>query len=112
MRKTMNLKGFLLILGAMAALFLAAHWLLQNNLSRKTEQENALRVALTRLEEQNTSLIAKLNVVGTEDYIVSSAMENYSYVNRDDIRFEYENPEALYAYTEDEIRVLMDEMID
>ena len=39
-------------------------------------------------------------------------MENYSYMNKDDIRFEFTNPEALYAYTEEEIRILMDEMVD
>jgi hypothetical protein len=31
-------------------------------------------------------------------------------VNRNDIRFEYTNPEALYAYTEGEIAILMDEL--
>ena len=31
---------------------------------------------------------------------------------RDDILFEYSNPEALYAYTEEELRILVDEMAD
>ena len=43
---------------------------------------------------------------------VSSAMENYSYVQKDDIRFEYSNPEALYTYSEEELRILIDEMAD
>ena len=39
-----------------------------------------------------------------------TAIQNYSYVNRDDIRFEYSNPQALDAYTEAEVRILVEEM--
>ena len=34
------------------------------------------------------------------------------FVNRDDIRFEFTNPEALYAYTAEELRILVDEMAE
>ena len=54
----------------------------------------------------------ELSIVGTEDYIVTSARENFSFVNADDIRFQYSNPEALYTYTEEELRILVDEMAD
>ena len=43
---------------------------------------------------------------------MSSAIQNYDFMNKNDIRFEYENPEALYAYSEQEIRILMDEMTE
>ena len=43
---------------------------------------------------------------------MSSAVKDYSYVKKDAIRFEYTNPEALYAYSEDELQILMDEMND
>jgi hypothetical protein len=39
-------------------------------------------------------------------------MENYAYVKKDDIRFEFSNPEALYTYSEEELRILVDEMAD
>ena len=68
--------------------------------------------ALTRLEDENRELTDQLSIVGTKDYIVSSAMENYSYVKKDDIRFEFSNPEALYTYSEEELRILVDEMAD
>ncbi|MBQ3279946.1 MAG: hypothetical protein IJG94_12410 [Clostridia bacterium] len=112
MNRTMNLKGFVLILAIALIIFLTFHLILQNSLGRKTEQERALQVALTALEEQNKDLNARLNVVGTDEYVVSSAIQNYDFMNKNDIRFEYENPEALYAYSEQEIRILMDEMTE
>ena len=93
MRKTMTIRGFILILTLVLAVFLTLHLLM-------------------RLEDENRELTDQLSIVGTEDYIVSSARENYSYVSRDDIRFEFTNPEALYTYTEEELRTLVDEMAD
>ena len=48
--------------------------------------------------------------MGTEEYIMSSAVRDYSYVQKDAIRFEFTNPEVLYAYSEAELQILMDEM--
>jgi len=112
MYRSMNIRGFLIILGLILVVFLVLHPILRSNLNQKTEEEKALQLALTQLEDENRDLNARLSVVGTADYIVSSAMENYSYMNRDDIRFEYANPEALYAYSEEEIRIWMDEIGD
>ncbi len=112
MHRTMTLKGFALLMALILLIFLGLHLALKGDLSRKAEQEKTLRVTLARLEEENKDLKNQLSVVGTEDYIVTSARENYSFVNRDDIRFEYSNPEALYAYTEEELRILIDEMAD
>ena len=108
MRKVMNLRGFLLILALLLAAFLIVHPILRGKYNEKAGEENALQARLLQLEDENR----QLEIVGTKDYIVTSAMENYSYINKDDIRFEFTNPEALYAYTEDEIRILMDEMAD
>ncbi len=105
-------KGFMLILGIMAVLFLAFYLVLSSQLGEKRQQENARRVSLNRLEEESTELKNQLTLVGTDDYIVSSAMTNYAYMNRNDLRFEFTNPEALYAYTEEEMKILMDETAD
>jgi cell division protein FtsB len=112
MHRTMTLKGFILILCLILAVFLLFHLLMKGDLTRKAEQEEELRAALAELQEEEKDLKAQLNIVGTEDYIVSSAMENYSYVKKDDIRFEFSNPEALYTYSEEELRILVDEMAD
>lgn len=112
MQRTMNRKGFLLITGVMLLVFLAFYLILSNQLGQRREQENALRVSLTRLEETNKELNNRLSLVGTEDYIVSSARSDFAYMNKNDLRFEFSNPEALYAYTEEEMKILMDEMAD
>ena len=112
MYKTMNLKGFLLILGIMLLLFLILHSALRGTANEKTEEEKILRVKKTKLEEEFKRLNKELNVVGTDEYIMSSAVKDYSYVKKDAIRFEFTNPEVLYAYSESELQILMDEMND
>ena len=112
MRRTMTIRGFVVILSLILAMFLFLHLMMRGDLSRKAEQEEALRLALAELQEEEKDLKNQLSIVGTEDYIVSSAMENYSYVKKDNIRFEFSNPEALYTYSEEELRILVDEMAD
>ena len=112
MRRAMNLRGFFLIIGIILLVFFVVHPILSGRKNEKQTEESALSMELTQLEADNRELTTQLEVVGTTDYIVSSAMSNYSYVNRNDIRFEFSNPEALYAYSEDEIRILMDEIAD
>ena len=112
MNRTMHLKGFALILGIMLIAFLVLHSTLRSAVDEKTEKEKELRVQLTRLEEENKDLNAQLNVVGTDEYIMSSAVRDYAYVRKNDIRFEYTNPEALYAYSEEELQILLDELND
>ncbi len=112
MYKTMNLKGFLLILGIMLLLFLILHSALRGTANEKAEEEKLLRVKKTKLEEEYKRLNKELNVVGTDEYIMSSAVKDYSYVKKDAIRFEFTNPEVLYAYSESELQILMDEMND
>lgn len=112
MRRTMNMKGFLLLLAVILLVFLALHLILRGSLNSRQAKEAELRASLARLEEENRDMNNQLSVVGTKDYIVSSAMENFSYISRNDIRFSFSNPEALYAYSEEEIQILMDEMAE
>ena len=112
MRKTMNYRRFFWTAGLMLALFGALFLVLSGQLGEKREEETALRRTLIRLEDENASLDAQLQLVDTEDYIVTSAMTNYAFMNKNDLRFRFENPEALYAYTESELKILMDELAD
>ena len=109
---TMNLKGFCLVAGIMLLVFLILQPLIGGEKNEKAEQEYSLREKLAQLEQQNRDLTEQLSVVGTKDYIVSSAIENYDYMNKDDIRFVFSNPEALYAYSKEELQILMDEMAE
>lgn len=106
----MNLKGFVLLLGVALTVFLVLHLMLRSSLDEKAEKERELQVALTTLEERNKALMGQLDRVGTSDFIVSSAIRDYSFMNRNDIRFEYDHPEALQAYSESEFAILMDEI--
>ena len=112
MNRTMNLKGFCLVVGIMLVVFLVLQPLIGGKKNEKADQEYALREKLAQLEQQNRDLTEQLSVVGTKDYIVSSAIENYDYMNKDDIRFVFSNPEALYAYSEEELQILMDELAE
>jgi len=110
MNRTMNFKGFLLILGVVLVVFLGLHTVLKNSAEEQNRKQQELRVQLTRLEEENKELLSKLNMAGTDEYIMANAVKKYSYVKKDAIRFEYTNPEALYAYSDREMQILMDEM--
>ena len=112
MHRTMTVKGFIVILLLILAVFLCLHLLMRGDLTRKAEQEEVLRLTLAEKQEEEKDLKNQLSIVGTENYIVSSAMENYSYVRKDDIRFEFSNPEALYTDTEEELKILVDEMAE
>ena len=112
MHRTMTVKGFLVILSVILAIFLCLHLIMKGDLSRKAEEEEALQLALAQLKEEEKDLKNQLSIVGTEEYIVASARENYSFLKKDEIRFEFSNPEALYTYSEEELRILVDEMAD
>ena len=112
MHRTMSVKGFIVILILILAVFMTLHLIMRGDLSRKTAEQNALQERLAELREEEKDLKNQLSIVGTEEYIVSSARENYSFLKKDEIRFEFSNPEALYTYSEEELRILVDEMAD
>ena len=112
MQNSINWRRFGWIVGILIAVFLVFFLLLHHQVSESRQAESALRITLSRMEEQNKEMNAELSLVGTEDYIVTSAMTNYAFMNKNDLRFQFTNPEALYAYTEDELKILMDEMAD
>ena len=112
MQKTIRYKQFVRRCLLLAAVFLVLYLFMASRLQGRQEEENALRMTLNRLEDENKSMEAELKLVDTEDYIVTSAMTNYAFMNKNDLRFEFTNPEALYASTSEELKILMDEMAD
>ena len=110
MQRSVSLKGFVLVLGLIVAVFLILHTVLRSGVAERAEKEKELKVRLTRLEEENKDLTTQLNVVDTDDYIRSSAVRDYSFVQKDAIRFEFTNPDAIYGYSEEELAILMDEI--
>ncbi len=109
MRQTMNYRLLFWILGILLTVFLIVFFLFSGRLGETRQQETALRETLTSLEEENREIEAQLRLADSEDYIVSSAMTEYAFMNKNDLRFQFTNPEALYAYTEEELRIYFDE---
>ena len=112
MQRTMNLKGFFLIVGILLVVFLVLNGVLGNHGSEKDNARKALQMRLSKLEEENKELMRQLNSAGSAEEIAARAVKEYSYVKPDAIRFEFTNPEMLYAYSEEELNMLMDELID
>lgn len=108
----MNWKGLFVLLGAVLAVFLIFHFIMQGALNNGKQKQSNLEVTLTQEEARNSGLHDELEQVGTTEYIIKNARENYAFVSRNELRFEYENPEALYAYTAEELQILMSEMAE
>ena len=112
MYRSMNWRGFALLIGLILAVFLTLHLIMQNTLKTQAEKEKALNASKSRQEERYQDLLKKLDMVGTNEYIAQSAIQNYSYVNKNDIRFEFDDPGKLNLYTNDEITIMMEELAE
>lgn len=112
MQKTMNWKGFIVIVSLVLIVFLTLLIIVKNKRSNQTAEINEKQIIQAEKEELYRDLLRQQELVGTEGYIVQSAIRNYSYVNRDDIRFEFSNPEALNNYSEAEFQILREEWAD
>lgn len=112
MRRVMNWKGFGVLVVTMLLVFFILHGIMQGRLAENKDKQTALQIDLTREQATNNDLTSRLNEVGTLDYIVKSARENYAFISKNEMRFEFENPEALYNYTEKELQILMEELVD
>lgn len=112
MYRSMNWKGFVLIIGLILIGFLTLHLIMRNTLKDQAEKEKALNQSKSRQEERYQELVKKQEMVGTDEYIAQSAIQNYSYVNKNDIRFEFDHPERLDLYTNAEIDIMMGELAE
>jgi len=112
LHRTMNWKGLLIIVGVLLLLFAIFHGIMQNKLNTNKDKQTGLQITLTKEQGDNNELHARLTEVGTMDYIVKSARENYAFISKNEMRFEFDNPEALSNYTERELQILMEELID
>ena len=64
---------------------------------------------LTLIQNQYDALSAELQQVGSSSYIENVARQNYSFLKRGELRFEVSNPEALNAYTYEEMLIYQEE---
>lgn len=112
MDKRMNWQGFLALTAIIVTAFIVGMMLIGNQLDRNREKSTALQLALNHAYEGNSELMAELELVGTTGFIETSARRDLNYIKPGELRFEFVNPEALYAYTAEELEILMEEMTD
>ena len=74
-------------------------------------QEASLQATFARLQKSQLELTTELAQVGSSSYIESRARTDYAFLKPGEIRFEVVNPDALEGYTEEELKILMQEMV-
>ncbi len=111
MYKVMNWKGFILIIAIILMIFLPLYFHIKGMLNSQEEKKTAGNIQLSQEEELNQKLQVKLEKAGSNESIAERAIQN-GYVKNSDIRFEIANPDALKLYTEEESRILFQEMAD
>ena len=103
-----------MVLGAasIVAVFIVALAAVRSDLHQLRAQESSLVLQLQLLETDYESLAEELERVGTDSYIENAARENYGFIMDGEIIFAFQNPEKLQGYTEEEYRIIQEEMRD
>ena len=112
MYRHMNWRGFVVILAVILIVFLPLHLTMKAKRAEQDERKTAENAKLIQQEELNQKLKRKLENTETGDYIAQVAIQKYDFVNKNDIRFEIVNPDALNLYTDEEIQILIQEMAE
>ena len=112
MQNTMRWGKFVLCCALALTLFLVWNGRLKEERQRLLEEETTLRTNLADVTAQGNSLDEQIARVGTNSYVESRARQDYQYIKPGELRFEFVNPEELYAYTEEEARIRQEAMED
>ncbi len=92
-------------------LFVSAMVWLRKDTAALQAQDNTLQLQVSVLEMSYADLQAQLKRVGSEGYVENAAREQ-GFIRRGEIVFAFEDPDMLRGYTEEEYRIIMDEMRD
>ncbi len=111
MYKVMNWRGFVLIIVLILIIFLPLYFHIRGILDTQEEKRTASNIQLSQEEELNQKLQLRLERFDSNEYIAQTAIQG-GYLRNNDIRFEITNPDALKLYTEEESRILFQEMAD
>lgn len=110
MQKTMRWGRLLFVCVTALTVFLVARGRVNGTMAELSAQETALRVTLSELKEDGLDLERQISQVGTKSYVESRARADYQFIKPGELRFEFVNPEALYEYSDEEKRILREEM--
>lgn len=101
-----------LIATVIVAVFIVALAAVRSNLHELKAQEATLSLQMQLLEADYESLADELERVGTDSYVENTARETYGFIRDGEIVFAFQNPEKLSGYTEEEYRIILEEMRD
>lgn len=73
----------------------------------EAQSQSSRELLLT--QENYDALTVRLAQVGSSGYIENIARQNYSFVRKNEKRFEITNPEFLDGYTYEELQILQEE---
>ena len=104
-------RAMAVVCAVLVAAFGWAFWRNRQDLAAVQAQEASLQASFARLQKSQLELTTELAQVGSSSYIESRARTDYAFLKPGEIRFEVVNPDALEGYTEDELKILMQEMV-
>ncbi|MBQ3156715.1 MAG: septum formation initiator family protein [Clostridia bacterium] len=111
-RRYISWRGMALAAVLLVILFVAALYWVRADIARLKVQDTTLQMKVNVMEMDYADLQLELARVGSEGYVENAARENYGFIRSGEIIFAFENPELLKGYTEEEYRIIMDEMRD
>ena len=91
-------------------LFSLAMHNIQQEKAAVIDQQTQISRELALTQEKYDALKAKSLQVGSSSYIESVARQYYSFLKPGELRFEISNPDDLYGYTEEEMKILQQEI--
>ena len=88
---------------------LAMHSIRQDRAAALDQQVQVSRELILAQEAYN-ALTAELKQVGSSSYIENVARQYYSFLKPGELRFEISNPDDLNGYTDEEMKILQQEI--
>ena len=104
-------RAMAVVCAVLVAAFGWAFWRNAQDLADVQARESSLQATFARLQKSQLELTTELAQVGSSSYIESRARTDYAFLKPGEIRFEVVNPGALEGYTEEELRILMQELV-
>ncbi len=103
----MALMGILLVLGFCAAM----HWV-RADIRELEAAKTTLQLRVNIMDMELADLQDQLKRMGSDGYVENEARENYGFIREGEIIFAFEDPDVLKGYTEEEYRIIMEELRD
>lgn len=110
-RAVIRWRAMALVCVVILALFGWAFWRNSQDLQTENSRQASLQRTLTRLQNDKIALTDELAQIGTSSYVEHRAREDYAFLKPGELRFEIVDPDCLEGYTEDELRILMQELV-